>query len=70
MKLEFMTHNKMLVTYLLVIRRDEFDYDMLFYDNIEYFMQEYTAWERTDISLTGTPNPFDEEHYLTIHTRK
>jgi len=53
------------VSYLLVgYQRDEFDYDMLFYDNIEYFMQEYTAWERTDISLTGTPNPFDEEHYL------
>jgi hypothetical protein len=53
------------VSYLLVgYQRDEFDYDMLFYHNIEYFMQEYTAWERTDISLTGTPNPFDEEHYL------
>ena len=53
------------VSYLLVgYQRDEFDYDMLFYDNIEYFMQEYIAWERTDISLTGTPNPFDEEHYL------
>ena len=53
------------VSYLLVgYQRDEFDYDMLFYDNIEYFMQEYTAWERTDISQTGTPNPFDEEHFL------
>ena len=31
------------VSYLLVgYQRDEFDYDMLFYDNIEYFMQEYT----------------------------
>ena len=53
------------VSYLLVgYQRDEFDYDMLFYDNIEYFMQEYIAWERTDISQTGTPNPFDEEHFL------
>ena len=53
------------VSYLLVgYQRDEFDYDMLFYDNIEYFLQEYTAWERTNISLTGTPNPFDAEHFL------
>ena len=53
------------LSYLLVgYQRDEFDYDMLFYDNIEYFLQEYTAWERTNISLTGTPNPFDAEHFL------
>ena len=53
------------VSYVLVgYQTDEFDYDMLFYDNIEYFLQEYTAWERTNISLTGTPNPFDAEHFL------
>ena len=53
------------VSYVLVgYQREEFDYDMLFYDNIEYFMQEYSAWERTNISQTGTPNPFDEEHFL------
>lgn len=44
-------------------QRNAFDYDMLFYDNIEYFLQEYVAWERTDAS-GGEPNPFDEEHYL------
>ena len=32
--------------------------------NIEYFLQEYTAWERTAISIAGNPNPFDSEHYL------
>lgn len=53
------------VSYLLVgYQREEFDYDMLFYDNIEYFLQEYIAWERTNISTVGTPNPFDEEHFL------
>ncbi len=53
------------VSYLLVgYQRANFDYDMLFYDNIEYFLQEYIAWERTAISQTGTPNPFDSEHYL------
>lgn len=53
------------VSYLLVgYQRGNFDYDMLFYDNIEYFLQEYDAWERTGISATGTPNPFDDEHFL------
>ncbi|WGH74632.1 hypothetical protein P8625_11085 [Tenacibaculum tangerinum] len=49
--------------YLIGYQRNTFDYDMLFYDNIEYFLQEFVAWERTDAS-GGTPNPFDEEHYL------
>ena len=53
------------VSYVLVgYQRNNFDYDMLFYDNIEYFLQEYNAWERSAISTTGTPNPFDNEHYL------
>tara|TARA_B100000787_G_scaffold90242_2_gene66710 strand:+ start:13720 stop:14640 length:921 start_codon:yes stop_codon:yes gene_type:complete len=53
------------VSYVLVgYQRDEFDYDMLFYENIEYFLQEYTAWERTAISTNGNVNPFDSEHYL------
>ena len=53
------------ISYVLVgYQRDEFDYDMLFYDNIEYFLQEYSAWERSAISVTGVSNPFDNEHYL------
>jgi len=50
--------------YLIGYQRNNFDYDMLFYENIEYFLQEYQAWERTAISATGTPNAFDDEHYL------
>jgi hypothetical protein len=53
------------VSYVLVgFQRNNFDYDMLLYDNIEYFLQEYTAWERTSISTNGIPNAFDNEHYL------
>jgi len=53
------------LSYVLVgYQRENFDYDMLFYDNIEYFLQEYNAWEQTAISATGTINPFDDEHYL------
>lgn len=53
------------LSYVLVgYQRNNFDYDMLFYDNIEYFLQEYNAWEQTAISSTGMINPFDDEHYL------
>ena len=49
--------------YLVGYQRNQFDYDKLFYDNIEYFLQEFIAWERIDGS-GGTPNPFDNEHFL------
>lgn len=53
------------VTYHLVgYQRDNFDYDKLFYENIEYFLQEYIAWEKTSTSLTGSVNAFDEETFL------
>ena len=53
------------VSYQLIgYQRSNFDYDLLFYDNIEYFLQEYEAWERTGISDEGTPNVFDDEHFL------
>lgn len=41
-----------------------FDYDFVFYDNIHYFLQEYKAWERSNISSNGYVNPFDNENYL------
>lgn len=49
--------------YLVGYQRANFDYDMLFYDNIEYFLQEYEAWENT-ATTGGTANPFDSENYL------
>lgn len=49
--------------YLVGYQRSTFDYDRLFYDNIEYFLQEYEAWENTATS-GGTANPFDLENYL------
>lgn len=49
--------------YLIGYQRNSFDYDKLFYDNIEYFLQEFEAWERTD-EAGGTPNPFDNENFL------
>lgn len=51
--------------YLIGYQTNEFDYDKLFYENIEYFLQEYIAWEKT-IAIAGTPNAFDDENYLAF----
>lgn len=51
--------------YLIGYNTNNFDYDKLFYENIEYFLQEYIAWENVD-AYGGRPNPFDEEHYLAF----
>lgn len=52
------------VTYFLIgYQINTFDYDQLFYENIEYFLQEYGAWEKT-LTAGGVVNPFDDENYL------
>ncbi len=52
------------VTYFLIgYQTNTFDYDQLFYENIEYFLQEYDAWEKI-LTEGGAVNPFDEENYL------
>jgi len=45
-------------------QRSNFDYDMVFYNNIQYFLQEYEAWEKVFTSEQGTINEFDDENYL------
>jgi hypothetical protein len=50
--------------YLEGYQRNNFDYDRLFYENIQYFIQEYQAWEKTFTSDFGALNEFDEENYL------
>jgi len=52
--------------YLIGYQRRNFDYDKLFYDNIEYFLQEYHAWERTHISDASQNHLFDSEHFLAF----
>lgn len=49
--------------YLIGYQRNNFDYDKVFYENIEYFLQEYIAWERTALDA-GIENVFDEERFL------
>jgi hypothetical protein len=45
-------------------QRSNFDYDMLFYDNMQYLLQEYTVWEKVYTSQQGAINEFDNENYL------
>ncbi|RBW59307.1 hypothetical protein DS884_06100 [Tenacibaculum sp. E3R01] len=60
-RIDYLSQN---VSYYLVgYQVNNFDYDKLFYENIEYFLQEYIAWERTD-AKGGTSNVFDKEHFL------
>ena len=50
--------------YLEGYQKNNFDYDFVFYDNIEYFLQEYVAWEKTKTSAQGAINEFDNENFL------
>jgi hypothetical protein len=59
-------NNRQNVSYYLIgYQTSEFDYDKLFYENIEYFLQEYDAWEKVTTS-GGIPNAFDYENYLAF----
>lgn len=46
--------------------KSTFDFDQVFYDNIEYFLQEYEAWEKTYVSEEGDINDFDNENFLAF----
>jgi hypothetical protein len=50
--------------YLIGYQKYNFDYDQVFYDNIEYFLQEYVAWEKTYTSQEGALNDFDYENFI------
>lgn len=52
--------------YLIGYQKNEFDYDAVFYDNIEYFLQEYIAWEKIFTSVEGEINAFDAENFLAF----
>ena len=52
------------ITYFLIgYQTSTFDYDKLFYENIEYFLQEYIAWEKIN-TVGGAPNAFNAKNYL------
>lgn len=64
-ELELYNFRRNVSYYLIGYSVNNFDYDKLFYDNIEYFLQEYEAWEKVD-AIGGTANPFDSENYLAF----
>lgn len=47
--------------------RRNFDYDRLFYDNIDYFLQEYGSW-RKESTNGGNHNVFDDENSLQFYS--
>jgi len=50
--------------FLIGYNTDEFDYDKLFYENIEYLLQDFEIWNKVFTSTTGTVNEFDNENFL------
>ena len=43
---------------------NNFDYDRVFYENIQYFLQEYELWEKVYVSNEGAINDFDAENFI------
>lgn len=62
-EIELYNYRNNISYYLIGYQTNTFDYDKLFYENIEYFLQEYVAWEKT-ATIGGVPNTFDAENYL------
>ena len=62
--LELYDSNSNTSYYLKGYQINSFDFDMVFYDNINYFLQEYNAWEKTYTSQEGALNDFDDENFL------
>ncbi|MFK5958420.1 MAG: hypothetical protein QM495_06040 [Lutibacter sp.] len=52
--------------YLEGYQKYNFDYNQIFYDNIEYFLQEYDVWEKTFTSALGELNEFENENFLSF----
>ena len=48
-------------------QRNEFDYDSVFFENIDYFLQEYKTWENTFTSTEGEETELDDENYLFFY---
>jgi len=65
-ELHYVNNNKSVTYFLEGNQNSSFDFDKVFYDNIEYFLQEYEAWEKTYVSEEGEINEFDNENFLAF----
>lgn len=50
-------------------RKAYYDYDYVFYNNIQYFLQEFQGWRKVYTSQAGNVNPFDQENILNFDTQ-
>lgn len=64
--IRLVNHQERVTYYLEGYQSRNFDYDQVFYDNIEYFLQEYEAWEKIYTSPEGEINEFDSENFLAF----
>ncbi len=64
-RLKFISLNSNVSFILIGYNINEFDFDAVFYDNIEYFLQEYNTWYKTE-TINGVENVFDYENYLAF----
>lgn len=65
-QIRLVNHDLRVTYYLEGYQSRNFDYDKVFYDNIEYFLQEYEAWEKIYTSPEGDINEFDSENFLAF----
>ena len=56
--------------FLIGYNVDEFDYDKLFYENVEYLLQDFEIWNKYYTSSSGLLNEFDYENYLSFTSEK
>ena len=60
-----MYHPQTDTSYFLVgYTTETFDYDALFFDNIEYLLQDFEFWEKSATSWEGATTPFEYENFL------
>ncbi|MGB2272783.1 MAG: hypothetical protein ACPH2K_00285 [Flavicella sp.] len=52
------------IYFLIGYSTRDFDYDSLFYDNIEYLIQDFEFWEKTATSFEGVYTLFEAENFL------
>ena len=56
------------VTYYLIgYQKYDFDYDRLFYENITYFLQEYTVWTKNFADIVSPDAVFRAENHLRFY---
>lgn len=48
---------------------NNYDYDAVFYQNMNYFLQEFQAWKKVYTSNYGVLNDFDNENFIKFLSR-